>query len=57
MIQQKLLFKNQDELGIVLMGTEGTDNALNEEDAEAYQHVTVMHPLKRPDLQVLELIK
>jgi hypothetical protein len=56
-IQQKLLFTKQDELGIVLLGTDETENELNQEDAESYQHVSIFQPLQKPDLRLLESIK
>ena len=46
------------ELGIVLVGTEETSNdlALEAGDDESYQHVTVLKPLQKPDLTMLESI-
>lgn len=57
MIQQKLLFTRQDELGLVLVGTDETDNDLAAEDGGSYEHVTVLKQLQKPDLQLLETIK
>jgi len=56
MIQQKLLFTKQDEMAIILLGTEETENALNEEDPESYQHICVLKQLQVPDLNLLEAI-
>jgi len=56
-IQQKLLFTKQDELGLVLVGTDDTDNALAAEDPGSYEHVTVLQQLQKPDLKMLETIK
>jgi ATP-dependent DNA helicase 2 subunit 2 len=56
MVQQKLLFTKQDELAIVLVGTNETNNVLNENDPDSYQHVSVLRPLGKPDLSFLELI-
>lgn len=56
MIQQKLLFTKSDELAIILVGTHGTANNLNDADPDNYQHVTVLHTLAKPNLNFLELI-
>ena len=47
------------ELGIVLVGTEETDNELAAEadDDSSYQHVSVLRPLQKPDLALLESIR
>lgn len=57
MIQQKLLFTRQDELGLVLVGTDETENDLAAEEGGSYEHVTVLKQLQKPDLQMLETIK
>ncbi|ETV77423.1 hypothetical protein H257_08842 [Aphanomyces astaci] len=41
-VNQKLLFRKNDEVGIVMYGTEGTDNQLNADDDNSYKHVTVV---------------
>src|SRR4051812_9590278 len=56
MIQQKLLFTKRDELGVVLVGTKKTENPLNDEVGEGYEHVTVLNTLKVPDLEMLESV-
>jgi hypothetical protein len=56
-IQRKLLFTKQDELCILLLGTEDTENALHEEDNDSYHHVRVFKSLQKPDLAMLESIR
>ncbi|RHY06428.1 hypothetical protein DYB36_010422, partial [Aphanomyces astaci] len=41
-VNQKLLFRKNDEVGIIMYGTEGTDNQLNADDDNSYKHVTVV---------------
>lgn len=55
-IQQKLLFPRQDELGLVLCGTKGTNNQLNEAQ-DGFEHVTVFSQLESPTVKMLEKIE
>ncbi|RHY26300.1 hypothetical protein DYB32_007757 [Aphanomyces invadans] len=41
-VNQLLLFRKNDEVGIVMYGTEGTDNQLNSDDGNNYKNVTVL---------------
>eukprot|EP00455_Lapot_gusevi_P048048 TRINITY_DN6592_c0_g2_i3.p1 TRINITY_DN6592_c0_g2~~TRINITY_DN6592_c0_g2_i3.p1 ORF type:complete len:729 (-),score=150.15 TRINITY_DN6592_c0_g2_i3:21-2207(-) len=56
MIQQKLLFTKQDEMGLVLMGTNETANALNEENPDEYMHISVQRDVSLPKLDFLESV-
>jgi ATP-dependent DNA helicase 2 subunit 2 len=54
LLQQKLLFSRQDEIGLVLFGTKETDNPLSE---DGYQHITVKRDIAPPDLDLLKTIE
>ena len=45
MIQQKLIFPRQDELGLVLVGATDTFNDLHAAEPEHYQHIRVIQPI------------
>lgn len=53
LIEQKLLFSKKDELGIVLVGTKGTENLMNEEEG-GYDNITVYNELQIPDIEMTD---
>jgi len=54
MMQQKLLHPKQDEMGLVLCGTQDTSNDLNSELGEGYENISVRRAIAKPDLDMLE---
>ncbi|CAH0489472.1 unnamed protein product [Peronospora farinosa] len=57
-IQQKLFFQPKDEVGIVVYGSEDTDNQLNEEqDEEQYRNVKVVNSIDTPTLQMVKRLR
>lgn len=56
LISQKLLFgAKQDEVALVLAGTDATDNNLNQQTGD-YEHITELRSLARADLDFLTLV-
>lgn len=54
----QLFFKPKDEVGIVVYGSEETDNQLNEEQgADEYRNVTVLWSLDTPTLHMWEKLR
>eukprot|EP00011_Vannellida_sp_DIVA3-517-6-12_P007195 CAMPEP_0114621812 /NCGR_PEP_ID=MMETSP0168-20121206/9418_1 /TAXON_ID=95228 ORGANISM="Vannella sp., Strain DIVA3 517/6/12" /NCGR_SAMPLE_ID=MMETSP0168 /ASSEMBLY_ACC=CAM_ASM_000044 /LENGTH=721 /DNA_ID=CAMNT_0001833015 /DNA_START=11 /DNA_END=2176 /DNA_ORIENTATION=- len=49
-VQQKMLFKPKDEVGVVLFGTEETDNPLQD---HGYENISVLRDIGTPDLDLL----
>lgn len=56
LIQQKLLFSKNHEIGILIMGSEETINDLNEEYG-GYDNITVFHELDVPSLNSMKLMQ
>ncbi|OQS04042.1 hypothetical protein THRCLA_03685 [Thraustotheca clavata] len=54
-LSQKMLFRKHDEVGIVMYGTEDTENPLNEQGGE-YEHVKVLTYLDEASTRVAELM-
>lgn len=55
LIQQKLLFQSkQDLMGLVLFGTDETNNRLSQDGF--YEHITVVKELSKPDLEMIRFI-
>nr|XP_058950192.1 X-ray repair cross-complementing protein 5-like [Pocillopora verrucosa] len=54
-VQRKMFANTKDEFALVLFGTEGTSNQLNESDGE-YENITVARRLGLPDLELLRFI-
>ncbi|KAI9244988.1 SPOC like C-terminal domain-containing protein [Phascolomyces articulosus] len=53
-LEEKVLAgRKTDQVGIVIAGTEASDNYLALEQPGQYQHITVMSQIKQPDLEVL----
>lgn len=57
MVQQKLLFTKQDEIGLVLFNSNNTNNSLAEEDPGSYEHIEVGWAIQKPNLDFLEAIE
>lgn len=58
MIQQKLLYTKQDEMSIVVVGTQEASNPLYEEaEGEGYGNITVLSPMGLPKLNLLEKVE
>lgn len=53
-VQQKMLFKPKDEVGVVLFGTEETDNPLED---HGYENISVLRDIGTPDLDLLRDIE
>ncbi|OQR92390.1 hypothetical protein ACHHYP_03751 [Achlya hypogyna] len=53
-LSQKMLFRKHDEVGIVLYGTEGTDNELHDKNPDDYTNVTVLTALDEVTTRVAE---
>ncbi|ESW31064.1 hypothetical protein PHAVU_002G205800 [Phaseolus vulgaris] len=56
LVQKKLVFSKNDEVGIVLFGTEDTDNELTTE-VGGYQHVVVLKNTKVVDGDIVEALQ
>ncbi|CAH0475370.1 unnamed protein product [Peronospora belbahrii] len=57
-VQQKLFFKPKDEVGIVIYGSEDTDNQLNEEQGEGqYENVQVVNSIDFPTLDMIKRVR
>lgn len=54
LVQQKLLFGKNDEVGVVLLGTRETENALME---DGYSNITVLRDIAPPDLDLLRKLE
>lgn len=54
LVQQKMLFGKHDEIGLVLFGTQETNNQLS---ADGYENISVVHSITTPDLDLLRLIE
>ncbi|KAI7849840.1 SPOC like C-terminal domain-containing protein [Circinella umbellata] len=53
-LEEKLLAgRKTDQISLVIAGTEESDNDLAREQPGQYQHITVMNPIKQPDLELL----
>lgn len=51
-VQNKLLFTTQDEIGVLLVGSNGTKNTLNAEKKNEYLHVSVLADITKPTLEM-----
>jgi ATP-dependent DNA helicase 2 subunit 2 len=56
LVQKKLVFGRQDEVGVVLFGTEETKNELTEE-VGGYEHVVVLQQMKVVDGDLVEILQ
>ncbi|RHY23346.1 hypothetical protein DYB32_009227 [Aphanomyces invadans] len=56
-VNQKLLFRKNDEVGIVMYGTEGTDNQLNSDDGNNYKNVTVLSSITPVSLDLAKQLQ
>nr|XP_043625267.1 ATP-dependent DNA helicase 2 subunit KU80 [Erigeron canadensis] len=56
LIQKKLVFNKYDEVGVVVFGTEDTNNDLTNE-VGGYEHVTVLQPIKVVDGDLVEVVQ
>jgi ATP-dependent DNA helicase 2 subunit 2 len=56
LIQQKLLFSKNHEVGIIIMGSDESVNELNEEHG-GYDNITVFHELTIPSLESMKLMQ
>ncbi|XP_020219252.1 ATP-dependent DNA helicase 2 subunit KU80 isoform X1 [Cajanus cajan] len=56
LVQKKLIYNKYDEVGIVLFGTEDTDNELTSE-VGGYQHVVVLKDIKVVDGDIVEALQ
>ncbi|TKY63746.1 ATP-dependent DNA helicase 2 subunit KU80 [Spatholobus suberectus] len=56
LVQKKLIFNKYDEVGVVLFGTEDTDNELTTE-VGGYQHVVVLKNIKVVDGDIVEALQ
>ncbi|KAL9961622.1 hypothetical protein ACROYT_G030604 [Oculina patagonica] len=54
-IQRKMFANTKDEFALILFGTEGTSNHLNDND-EGYENITVARNLGLPDLELLRFV-
>lgn len=54
MMQRKILSESKDEIAIVLFGTEGTLNDLD--DKENYKNISVLHPLCQPTFGAMKIV-
>eukprot|EP00026_Physarum_polycephalum_P002636 Phypoly_transcript_02644.p1 GENE.Phypoly_transcript_02644~~Phypoly_transcript_02644.p1 ORF type:complete len:733 (-),score=115.46 Phypoly_transcript_02644:534-2660(-) len=54
LVQQKIMYGKKDEVGLVLCGTQETDNPLSD---TGYEHITVARDLTVPDLDLLRFIE
>ncbi|EGC29713.1 hypothetical protein DICPUDRAFT_158675 [Dictyostelium purpureum] len=52
--QQKLIYSKKDELGLVLIGTKGTKNNLQD---DGYQHITVASDIEEPSIETLKYLE
>jgi ATP-dependent DNA helicase 2 subunit 2 len=57
LVQQKILYSSKDELGLVLFGTNKTQNELAEGGREGYENINVMYNILPPNLQLLRDIE
>ncbi|KAI8024897.1 ATP-dependent DNA helicase 2 subunit KU80 [Camellia lanceoleosa] len=56
LVQKKLIYSKNDEVGVVLFGTEDTDNELTNE-VGGYEHVVVLRHIKVVDGDVVEALQ
>ncbi|RYR71036.1 hypothetical protein Ahy_A02g005336 isoform B [Arachis hypogaea] len=56
LVEKKLIFTKYDEVGVVLFGTEDTDNELTEE-VGGYQHVVVLKNIKVVEGDIVEALQ
>ncbi|CAI5743114.1 unnamed protein product [Hyaloperonospora brassicae] len=57
-VQQKLFFRPKDEVGIVVYGSEDTDNQLNEEQGDdEYRNVQVVNSIDSPTLHMVKRLR
>ncbi|KAK1394041.1 ATP-dependent DNA helicase 2 subunit KU80 [Heracleum sosnowskyi] len=56
LVQKKLIFGKYDEVGVVLFGTEDTDNVLTDEIG-GYEHVIVLNHLKVVDGDLIKVLE
>ncbi|KAK9273866.1 hypothetical protein L1049_018678 [Liquidambar formosana] len=56
LVQKKLIYGKNDEVGVVLFGTEDTNNELTEE-VGGYEHVSVLQRMKVVDGDLLEVLQ
>uniref|UniRef100_A0AAV1UEM2 VWFA domain-containing protein n=1 Tax=Peronospora matthiolae TaxID=2874970 RepID=A0AAV1UEM2_9STRA len=57
-LQQKLFFRPKDEVGVVVYGSEETDNQLNEEQGEdEYRNVQVVNSIDCPTLHMVKRLR
>ena len=47
--------ESKDEVALILFGTPGTDNPLD--DGESYQHITLLRPLGLADFDLLQTVQ
>ncbi|KAM9991022.1 hypothetical protein ACTFIY_007074 [Dictyostelium cf. discoideum] len=52
--QQKLIYGKKDQLGLVLIGTKGTKNNLQD---DGYQHITVVSDIEEPSIETLKYLE
>eukprot|EP01027_Heterolobosea_sp_BB2_P011696 GEZU01017016.1.p1 GENE.GEZU01017016.1~~GEZU01017016.1.p1 ORF type:complete len:317 (+),score=61.01 GEZU01017016.1:129-1079(+) len=57
LVQMKIRYHPKDEVGLVLVGTKGTKNQLNEEYKDEYKNVTVAHPVDTVNLELYRSIE
>ncbi|XP_073251486.1 X-ray repair cross-complementing protein 5-like isoform X2 [Porites lutea] len=55
-LQRKMFANTKDEFALVLFGTEGTSNSLNDKMKAGYENITVARHLGLPDLEMLQFI-
>ncbi|RUS91614.1 hypothetical protein EGW08_000587, partial [Elysia chlorotica] len=54
-LQRKIFAESKDEVALILFGTTGTDNPLD--DGESYQHITLLSPLSVADFDLLQMVQ
>ncbi|KAJ4457638.1 putative X-ray repair cross-complementing protein 5 [Paratrimastix pyriformis] len=57
LIQQKIIYNPKDEIGLLLVGTEGTENDLYEEGSDQYAHITLARDMDTCDLEFLRKLE
>mmetsp|Transcript_64034 Transcript_64034/g.73486 ORF Transcript_64034/g.73486 Transcript_64034/m.73486 type:complete len:94 (-) Transcript_64034:1007-1288(-) len=56
MLQHKILYTKTHEIGLVLCGTEETENQVNEDQGEGYENVTTARYIEKPDLEFFKYV-
>ncbi|XP_004306918.1 PREDICTED: ATP-dependent DNA helicase 2 subunit KU80 [Fragaria vesca subsp. vesca] len=56
LVEKKLIYSKSDEVGVVLFGTEGTENVLTRE-VGGYDHITVLQDIKVVDEDLIQAVE